>query len=65
MSARPPSCSSPGRRSLAAWTLGLLHRGRLPATYAATVVALALLYPLCDRYRGYEQAHPDGWPRYV
>ena len=51
--------------TLAAWTLGLLHRGRLPATYAATVVALALLYPLCDRYRGYEQAHPDGWPRYV
>ena len=51
--------------TLAAWTLGLLHRGGLPATYAATVVALALLYPFCDRYRGYKQAHPDGWPRYV
>jgi len=37
----------------------------LGATYAATVVALALLYPLCDRYRAYKQAHPDGWPRYV
>ena len=51
--------------TLAAWTLGLLHRGGLAATYAATVVALALLYPLCDRYRAYKQAHPDGWPRYV
>jgi len=51
--------------ALAAWTLGLLHRGGLAATYAATVVALALLYPLCDRYRAYKQAHPDGWPRYV
>ncbi len=46
--------------TLAAWTLGLLHRGGLAATYAATVVALALLYPLCDRYRAYKQAHPDG-----
>src|SRR5206468_5069550 len=26
-------------------------RGGLPATDAATLVALALLYPLCDRYR--------------
>jgi len=51
--------------TLAAWTLGLLHRGGLAATYAATVVALALLYPLCDRYRAYKQAHPAGWPRYV
>ncbi len=51
--------------TLAAWTLGLLHRGGLAATYAATVVALALLYPLCERYRAYKQAHPDGWPRYV
>ncbi len=50
---------------LAAWALGLLHRGGLAATYAATVVALALLYPLCDRYRAYKQAHRDGWPRYV
>jgi len=51
--------------TLAAWTLGLLHRGGLAATYAATVVALALLYPLCDRYRAYKQAHPDGRLRYV
>ena len=51
--------------TLAAWTLGLHHRGGLAATYAATVVALALLYPLCDRYRAYKQPHPDGWPRYV
>jgi len=50
---------------LAAWALGLLHRGGLAATYAATVVTLALLYALCDRYRAYKQAHPDGWPRYV
>ena len=50
-----------GQRRLPAldWLRGLA------ATYAATVVALALLYPLCDRYRAYKQAHPDGWPRYV
>lgn len=51
--------------TLGAWLLGLLHRGGLAASYMATVVALALLYPLCDRYRRYKQAHPDGWSRYV
>ena len=49
----------------AAWALGLLHRGGLAETYTATMGGLAVLYPLCARYRRYKLAHPDGWPRYI
>lgn len=51
--------------TLAGWMLGLLHRGGLGASYGATIVVLALLYPLCVRYRRYKQARPDGWVRYL
>ncbi len=51
--------------TLAARALGLAHRGGLAATYISAAVVVALLYPLCDRYRGYKRAHPDGWARYV
>jgi uncharacterized membrane protein len=51
--------------TLAAWGLGLAHRGGLVVTYAATLGTLALLYPLSDRYRRYKREHPDGWCRYV
>jgi len=45
--------------------LGGAHRGGLGATYAAALVTVVLLYPLCVWYRGYKQARPHGWPRYV
>lgn len=49
----------------AAWLLGLRARAGLGATYAATVVALAALTPLCARFRRYKAAHPTGLARYV
>ena len=51
--------------TLGAHLLGAAHRSGLGATYAASCVAVVLLYPLCAWYRGYKQARPDGWPRYV
>ena len=50
---------------LGAHVLGAAHRSGLGATYAASFVAIVLLYPLCARYRDYKQARPEGWPRYV
>src|SRR2546428_123721 len=50
---------------LGAHVLGAAHRSGLGATYAASFVAVVLLYPLCARYRDYKQARPEGWPRYV
>jgi len=50
---------------LGAHLLGAAHRGGLGATYAASLVAVVLLYPLCAWYRDYKQARPNGWPRYV
>ena len=51
--------------TLGAHLLGAAHRGGLPATYAASLVVVVLLYPLCAWYRDYKQARPNGWPRYV
>jgi len=51
--------------TLGAHLLGAAHRGGLGATYAASCIAVVLLYPLCAWYRDYKQARPDGWPRYV
>jgi hypothetical protein len=45
--------------------VGLEKRAGLPATYAATAVALVALVPLCALYRRYKAAHPGGWTRYV
>ncbi|HZR79853.1 MAG TPA: heparan-alpha-glucosaminide N-acetyltransferase domain-containing protein [Candidatus Binatia bacterium] len=50
---------------VAAWVAGASHRHGLAATYAAALVAVVVLLPLCAWYRGYKSAHPDGWPRYV
>jgi hypothetical protein len=45
----------------------IFHIGRagLGRTYLAASIALAILYPLCARYRRYKWAHPDGWTRYL
>ena len=51
--------------TLGAHLLGAAHRSGLVATYAASLVAVVLLYPLCAWYRDYKQARPNGWPRYV
>ena len=51
--------------TLGAHLLGAAHRGGLAATYAASLVVVVLLYPLCAWYRDYKQARPNGWPRYV
>jgi uncharacterized membrane protein len=37
----------------------------LAKTYLGAAFALAVLAPLCARYRRYKAAHPDGWTRYV
>jgi uncharacterized membrane protein len=50
---------------LAAWALGLLHRGGLRETYIAWMCALVVLYPLCVLYGRYKRGHPRGWSRYL
>ena len=50
---------------LAAWALGVLHKGGLRETYVAWVCALVVLYPLCVLYGRYKRAHPTGWTRYL
>lgn len=45
--------------------LGLRGRWDLPAVYMVTAALLVVLYPLCRWYRGYKQAHPGGWRRYI
>jgi uncharacterized membrane protein len=42
-----------------------VHTYGLAKTYLAAAAALALLYPLCVRYRRYKAAHPEGWTRYI
>jgi uncharacterized membrane protein len=49
----------------AAWSLGLLRASGLVATYVSAAVVIALLLPLCDRYRRYKRSHPDGVARYI
>ena len=41
------------------------NRYGLTKTYVAAAAVLAVLYPLCARYRKYKTAHPDGWTRYI
>ncbi|MBA2564379.1 MAG: DUF1624 domain-containing protein [Gemmatimonadetes bacterium] len=50
---------------LGARALGLWHARGLAATYVATVVTVALLYPLCVLYRTYKAGRPGGWTRYL
>jgi uncharacterized membrane protein len=50
---------------LSAWTMGLLHGGGLAATYLAAAVVIALLLPLCVRFRRYKAAHPQSLAQYI
>jgi hypothetical protein len=42
-----------------------VHTFGLAKTSLGAAAALALLYPLCVRYRRYKAAHPEGWTRYI
>lgn len=50
---------------LGAWTMGLLHHAGLATTYVGAAVVIALLLPLCERFRRYKVAHPDSLARYI
>lgn len=50
---------------LGAWVMGLLHGGGLAATYLAAAVVIALLLPLCERFRRYKVAHPGSLAQYI
>lgn len=50
---------------LSAWSLGLLHHGGLAVTYLAAATVIAVLLPLCVRFRRYKVAHPDGLAQYI
>jgi len=50
---------------LGAWSLGLLHGTGLAVTYLAAAVVIAVLLPLCVRFRRYKVAHPDGLAQYI
>ena len=47
------------------WEWGSRAAYDLPGVYAAWVLALLILYPLCARYDAYKRAHRDGWTRYL
>ncbi len=44
---------------------GLFRAGSLAWAYGAAATVLALLYPLCRRYRSFKFAHPEAWVRYI
>jgi uncharacterized membrane protein len=50
---------------LGAWSMGLLRGAGLVTTYLAALMVIALLLPLCDRFRRYKQAHPDSVATYI
>ncbi len=50
---------------LVAHALGVKRHFGLGVTYAAAVVTVAVLLPLCGWYRRYKRAHPEGWTRYL
>lgn len=50
---------------LAAWGTGLLRGAGLWTTYLAAAMVIALLLPLCERFRRYKQAHPDSLAKYI
>lgn len=43
---------------------GIGHAG-LPEAYAATAIALVVLYPVCLAWRRFKRGHSRGWPQYV
>ena len=48
----------------AAMALGMWQAGGLLETYLATLGVLAVMYPLCRRYRAAKRRRPDTWLRY-
>jgi uncharacterized membrane protein len=48
-----------------AWSLGLLRTSGLLATYLAAAAVIALLLPLCTRFRRYKVAHPESVAKYL
>ena len=48
-----------------AWSLGMLRSSGLVATYVSATVVLALLIPLCTRFRRYKVAHPESVAKYL
>lgn len=48
-----------------AWSLGLLRSSGLIATYLAAAAVIALLLPLCARFRRYKVAHPESVAKYL
>ena len=43
----------------------LLERGSLEQTYAITLLALIILYPICRAYRTLKWRHPQSWLRFL
>jgi hypothetical protein len=58
-------CSATTARRCKGWATGILKQGGLRETYLGALAALVVLYPACAWYRGYKQAHPDSWTRYL
>lgn len=50
---------------LAAWATGTLQAKGLAVTYLAAAAVVALLLPLCERFRRYKVAHPGSVVRYI
>ena len=49
----------------AAWSTGLLRQSGLAATYLSAAVVIALLLPLCARFRRYKLSHPESLAKYI
>ena len=45
--------------------LGIEKKYGVGAAYLGAAAVIALLYPLCLRYRGYKAAHRTGWVRFI
>jgi uncharacterized membrane protein len=50
---------------LAGFLTGTAGQLGLPGTYLFTLGILALMYPLCVRFRRYKAANPHKWVRYI
>jgi uncharacterized membrane protein len=45
--------------------LGVGRQEGLLTTYLAAAIVIAVLIPLCERFRRYKVAHPRGWAQYI
>jgi uncharacterized membrane protein len=51
--------------ALGAWLFGVREKLGLGSAYVGAAIVLALLYPLCVRYRRYKTEHPTSLARFV